>query len=341
VWIGFSKREAGAWVRLIPKGDAVGVTAFFHYRGDDPRPATPPPIFDGIAKPDDPAAHGGVLHARGGDHKTLRFVARNRGGELGGYDLDGDLRLRPAHDPKGVAWTANAVAIATPLITADGASFLYVDENGQRWRLPKGDAALEQPGPLGPARLCREVCTERNLLNVGGTFYELPAQNAGGFSKLRPIATHNRRIHDFASYRGLLVVSGLADHAGGERIVRSEDGRCALWVGAVDDLWQFGKPRGRGGPWLDTEVKAGQPSDACLASGYDRKRLALSHRGQRAVTFTIEADFTGTGTWSETAAVRVKPGARVQHQFPDAFGAYWLRVTALADTTATAQFEYD
>jgi hypothetical protein len=281
------------------------------------------------------------MHARGADHKTLRFVARNRDGELGGYDLDGDLRLGRANDAEGLTWTANAVAIASPLITADGASFLYVDESGQRWRLPKGDPALEQPGPLGHARLCREVVTERNLLNVGGTFYELPAQNAGGFIKIRPIASHNRRIHDFASYRGLLVLSGLAADAKGERIVRSDDGRCALWVGTVDDLWQFGKPRGRGGPWFDTEVKAGQPSDAYLATGYDQKRLRLSHHSPGTVAFTIEADFTGTGTWSHVATVNVMPRATAQHKFPDAFGAYWLRVTASADTQATAQFEYN
>jgi hypothetical protein len=207
--------------------------------------------------------------------------------------------------------------------------------------LPKGSAGQGPAGVLGPARLCREVCTERNLLNVGGTFYELPAENAGGFIKVRPITTHNRRIHDFASWRGLLVMSGLAADAKGERIIRSDDGQCALWVGAVDDLWRFGKPRGRGGPWLDTEVKAGQPSDAYLATGYDQKRLILSHRGPGTVTFTIEADFTGTGTWSEVAAIDAQPGVPVAHRFPDAFGAYWLRVTPSADTTATALFEYD
>ena len=210
-----------------------------------------------------------------------------------------------------------------------------------RWRLPKGDPALDQPGPLGHARLCPEVVTGRNLPNVGGTFYEVPARNAGGFIKIRPIATHNRRIHDFASYRGLLVLSGLAVDAKGERVIRSDDGRCALWVGAVDDLCQFGKPRGHGGPWLDTEVKASQPSDAYLATGYDQKRLRLSHGGPGTVAFTIEADFTGTGTWSHVATVNVMPRATAQHKFPDAFGAYWLRVTASADTTATAEFEFD
>ena len=124
------------------------------------------------------------------------------------------------------------VAIPAPALTADAASVLYVDENGKRWRLPKGDAAFDQPGPLGAERLCREVCTERNLLNVHGTFYELPAENAGGFIKLRPIATHNRRIHDFASYRGLLVMSGVArrregrpHHPQRRRQVRAVGGR--------------------------------------------------------------------------------------------------------------------
>ncbi len=341
VWLEFAEPEQGAWIRLTPNEAAPGVTAFFHYRAEDERTATPAPIFDGVAALGEPSVHGGVLHVRGADHKTLRFVACNRDGELGGYDLDGDLKLRRADDPDGVAWTAKAVAIAPPLITADAASFLYVDANGQRWRLPKGDPALDQPGSFGHARLCREVVTERNLLNVGGTFYELPAQNAGGFVKIRPITTHNRRIHDFASYRGLLVLSGIAGQAAGERIIRSDDGRCALWVGAVDDLWQFGKPRGRGGPWLDTTVAAGQPSDAYLATGYDRKRLRLSHRSQSVVAFTIQADFTATGTWSDVATIPVQPQATAQHEFPDAFGAYWLRLTASADTTASAQFEYD
>ena len=76
---------------------------------------------------------------------------------------------------------------------------------------PRATRPSTNPAPLGAERVCREVCTERNLLNVHGTFYELPAENAGGFIKLRPIATHNRRIHDFASYRGLLVMSGVAD----------------------------------------------------------------------------------------------------------------------------------
>jgi hypothetical protein len=340
-WMEFAPAETGAWLRLLAIRDMPQATAFFHGRAEDARGAQAAPIFAGIAQAEDRRIHGGLLHARGGDLKTLRFLARDESGDLGCYDLDGQLRLNRTNDPAGAAWTARAVALPPPLITVDAASVLYVDDQGQRWRLPKGDAALDQPGPLGPGRVCREVCTERNLLNVHGTFYELPAENAGGIIKLRPIATHNRRIHDFASYRGLLVISGVADGARHERIVRSGDGKCALWVGAVDDLWAFGKPRGRVGAWRETPVKAGQPSDACLATGYDRKRLALSHTLAKPVGFRIEADFTGAGTWASFTRVTAEPGWETEYRFPESFGAYWVRLVADADATVTATFVYE
>jgi hypothetical protein len=185
------------------------------------------------------------------------------------------------------------------------------------------------------------VSTERNLMNVHGTFYEVPASNAGGFIKLRPIATHNRRIHDFASYRGLLVMSGLRDDAAGEHILRSKQGNSALWLGAVDDLWQLGKPRGTGGPWKKSPVTANVPSDAYLATGYDSKRLIVSHESGTLVNFRVEADFSATGTWSPVCTLAVPPGAPLEHKFPAAFGAYWLRVVADRETTATATFIYE
>ena len=92
---------------------------------------------------------------------------------------------------------------------------LYVDDDGRRWRLPKGDAAFDELTGRGLSRIDREVVTERDLFNCHGTFYELPAENAGGFAKIRPITTHNRLIHDYCSYRGLLVMlTGIHGGAG-------------------------------------------------------------------------------------------------------------------------------
>lgn len=340
-WTEFTPAETGAWIRLTASRPAAKTTAFFNYRGQDTRPANAAPIFDGIAQPGDTQTTGGLLHVRPGSAKTLRVLARNAAGELGCYDLDGQLRLSKVTDPKAAAAMTLAAAIPAPVITHDTASVLYVEASGKRWRLPKGDPAFDLPGPLGAERACREVCTERNLLNVHGTFYELPAQNAGGFIKLRPITTHNRRIHDYASYRGLLLISGLSTNATGPRVLRSDDGLCALWAGAVDDLWAFGKPRGVLGAWRDTPVKAGVPSDPCLAAGYDKKRLTLSHTSATPVGFRIEADFAGTGVWAEFARLTVPPGAPLAYEFPDAFGACWLRIVADETATATATLVYE
>jgi hypothetical protein len=224
----------------------------------------------------------------------------------------------------------------------DAASVPYVDERG-RWRLPKGDPALDQAGPLSESRVCREVCTERDLFNAHGTFYELPAENAGGFAKIRPSATHNRLVHDYASFRGLLVLSGLSDppSAANPHVVRSDDGKCALWVGAVDHLWELGKPRGTGGPWKDSAVEPGRPSDPDLMTGYDRKSLTLGHTADSPVGMTAEVDLTGDGDWVVYRTFRVPPHQKVDHRFPDAFSAYWVRLVADRSCQATAQFAYE
>jgi len=342
VWTEFPTSETGAWIRVKASRDCEKATAFFHCRAADLRGTEASKVFDGIARPADKTVNGGLMLARGADFRTLRFIASDASGELGCYDLDGDLKLCRANDTQGMAWTRKNAAIPKGVLTVEAASVLYVDDSGKRWRLPKGEAAFDLPGLLGDERICREVCTERDVFNSHGTFYELPADNAGGFAKIRPIATHNRRIKDYASYRGMLVISGIAAEspADNPHIVRSDDGRCALWVGAVDDLWQFGKPRGTGGPWKDTAVKAGTTSDPYLMTGYDHKRLTLLHTSAEPVPIRVEADITGTGQWVTYREFNVKPGRPLEHRFPDAFAAYWVRVVAIKETTATATFIY-
>ena len=123
--------------------------------------------------------------------------------------------------------------------------------------------------------------------------------------------------------------------------MRSDDGKVAVWVGAVDDLWSFGKPIGKGGPWRDTAVTAGQRSDPYLMTGYDQKHLTLSHRSPQPVRLRVEVDLTGAGKWVEYATFDVPPGEPLEHRFAAGYQAYWLRVSADADTTATAWLKYD
>ena len=114
-----------------------------------------------------------------------------------------------------------------------------------------------------------------------------------------------------------------------------------LWFGCVDDLWQLGKPKGTGGPWRKTLVKAGQPSDPYLMTGFDRKTLELAHDADAPVAFTVEVDFLHTGVWRPYAVLKVPPGQTVRHVFPDGYSAHWLRLTANRACTATAWLIYD
>jgi hypothetical protein len=239
---------------------------------------------------------------------------------------------------------AENVAIPTNVLELDGNSILYVDEEGNRFRLPVGNRNyLDNPGLLGMQRIDREVCTERDLLQCAGTFFELPAQNAGGFAKIRPVATHPLFIHDYCSWRGLLVLSGVAAGTSTQNrhILRSGDGKCAVWLGALDDLWKLGKAVGTGGPWIDTAVTAGVPSDQYLMAGYDRKQLTLSHHSGTNVSVGVQVDITGTGSWQTYRTIQVPAGEEVIHDFPDAFSAYWIRFLSSTDCVATAQLQYN
>ncbi len=345
-WVSFAASEKGAWIRVKTDRDCPQATAMFTYADEDDRPQTAAELFAGVAGLDEQNWPGGLIRARGDDRLSLHFAATTiEDGKPTGegyYEMGTDMRLQAVDNAKDHEWLKANVKIPTDVLQSDAASLLIVTDNGQRYRLPKGSAAYDQPSPL-PMRIDREVCTERDLFNAGGTFFELPAENAGGFAKLRPVTTHNRRITDYCSWRGLLVLSGISAEAGKDNshIIRSDDGKCAVWVGAVDDLWQFGKAVGQGGPWKDSAVKADAPSDPYLMTGYDQKSLRLSHDHDKAVKFRVEVDISGNGDWQPYDEIEVQPDRERTHKFPDGFQAYWVRVVSDANCQATAWFTYE
>jgi hypothetical protein len=289
-----------------------------------------------------------LLRARGENLRTLAVGAVSINGttadDAGYYELDASMTLRRVNDPKAHEFLKRGVPIPRGVLTVDAASVLYIDDRGGRWRLPKGDASFDALTESGLYRIDREVCTERDLFNAHGTFYELPADNAGGFSKVRPVATHNRRIHDYCSYRGLLILTGITAGGAEEKnphIIRSADGKAAVWAGTVDDLWKLGKPAGRGGPWKNSPAKAGVPSDPYLMNGFDAKRLTLSHDSNEEVTMRVEVDVTGDGLWVPHSSPKVPARGVSITTFHAAFQACWVRVTSDTDCSATAVLEYD
>lgn len=346
-WIDLSSVPAAAWIRVTSQQPMKQATAWFAFSNRDGRTEKPDAMFNGLAATDATHYTGGIVRARGQNKRTLHFSAiepvNNEQRDVGLYELDGDLKLQRINDEAAHDYQKKHAAIPAGVLSTDEASLIFVDDQGRRWRLPRGSECREHHPLLGTGRVCREVATERDLFNAGGTFFELPAENAGGFAKARAVATHNRGIHDYCSYRGLLVMSGIAADAPAENphIVRSDDGRAALWVGAIDDVWKLGKPRGFGGPWKNSNVKAGVPSDPYLMTGYDRKTLTLSHSSASATKIRIECDITGTGLWLPYQEFEVAAGQTLSHEFPPAFSAYWLRAVAASDCLATVQLRYE
>jgi hypothetical protein len=330
-WTGFSDKLTGEWIRVKTDRDCAGATVIFSFSNSDHRGEEADAMFDGIAKVGEPAL-GGIVWAGGENKRTLQLA-----GDAGSYELGDGVDLAPLNDPAADEWLRKNAAIPRGVLSLDKASVIYVDDAKRRWRLPRGDESFDEMTRGGAYRVAREVCTERDLFNCHGTFYELPADNAGGFSKVRPIATHNRPIIDYCSYRGLLILTGIADTARGDHIIVSGDGKAALWAGVVDDLWELGKSRGRGGPWKDSNVKANVASDPYLLNGFDEKHLTVTT--DRAANVRVEVDLTGDGHWVTYATLDLSQHT-AGHQFPAGYNGYWLRVTADVDCVATAWLEY-
>ena len=98
---------------------------------------------------------------------------------------------------------------------------------------------------------------------------------------------------------------------------------------------------GHGGPWKDSRVEAGVPSDPYLINGYDSKTLNLSLSAAGEVNVKIEVDPTGDGEWFEYSTVTLKSGSGWTELFPRSFSGRWIRFTADRDCTATALLDYE
>ena len=345
-WTEIPSELAGAWIRVTANRGIAKASTAFQYAANNARSAEPVHLFEGLSHAGPESPQGAFLLTRGANLRTLAVLAatitpdKTTRGEA--YELSADLKLAKMADQKGAAYFEKNTPIPQGIVTADEASVIF-EESGVRWRLPRS-ASPAQDGLLARSALrkVREVCTERDLLQAHGTFYELPALNALGAIRMRPIATSDAAVHDYCSYRGLLVLSGIEPNAKDNRhLIRSDDGKAAVWVGAADDLWQLGKPRGHGGPWKGNVVKANKPSDPYLMTGYDKKTLVLENQGDAETVFTVELDVAGDGRFSAYQSFKLAPGQALTHAFPDWINAYWLRTVSTADTKATAQLTYE
>jgi hypothetical protein len=326
------------WLRVKTDANCT-VTAFLHASSPRHTSSDEARIFSGLATASGSATSiSGIVRA-GFPTTNLQFLTRD--GRY--FEVDEKLAFHAAEAPSEVTKLQDTHVLKNEF-SEDAASIIVTRYDGQRFRLPKGDAALSH----APAsRGVRECIQERYLANYHGTFYEVPRggtapsgqRNMPDFQRMKPVATHNKPIADFCVWRGLLVLSGVNPAAANDDHIFGS-AAAKLWFGAIDDLWKLGKSNGIGGPWKNTTVKGNEPSDAYLMTGYDKKTLTLSHDAMQPVEFIIEVDFYADGQWHDYQRLTVEPGKALTHEFPTGYAAHWVRVKANADCHASAQLDY-
>ena len=154
------------------------------------------------------------LHA---GYETMEFSFARQDGSPIRHELmrEGDwVRVKCLEDaPCATArFCYGPAKCAAPVLNKDKPYITVTDDNGKAWRFPNvnGDTNV----------VCREIVTERDLLYVGGVWYEVPAENAGGFSALRPIALADEPVKELYGEKGLMILNGKAM--------------------VIDDLWKNG-----------------------------------------------------------------------------------------------------
>ena len=318
------------WVRVISDTECR-VTAIFHFGVNDYSPVNGDKLFAGVADINDQRFFGGMIRPAG-HNLSLQLVTNTKGKEFY-YELDEKLNYT---NPESRTEEVKKICEFGKDFSFDDASII-MELNGIKVRLPKGNDIYNQPFEEGWPRGIREAVTERYLMNIHGTFYEMPRE--AGLNSLRPVASHNKKIMDFCTWRGLLVLSGVDMKAKNDgHVFISKDKKAALWFGAIDDLWNLGKPVGVGGPWKNTSVTASKPSDKYLMTGYDKKTLELLADKDVIVTAEIDVDFNG---WHKFKTFELKAGVKLVYKFPEGFNTHWIRFITDKDCMATAWLTYE
>lgn len=221
--------------------------------------------------------------------------------------------------------------------------FTHADKTWRTYRLPKASHCFDHKWQTEWPRI-RETEHERFLMDHHGMFYELsPWAYGNRVWGVRPISTHLWVHGDFCSWRGMLVLG--ADNASpshGQSPTTAEP-QSGLWFGKTDDLWSFGKPKGWGGPWWRSTVKAHEPSDPYLMTGFEHKCLHVTSHGPRSsanCNVTVELDFMGCGEFRPYTTLQLTDAGYACHTLPTGLSAHWVRLVSDMDATITAQFHY-
>ena len=280
-------------------------------------------------------------------YNTKDFNGEWHAGRLAEWDGKGNWKIleETAFTEVWAAGSFGQPIVATGWDRISAIMRVYVNGEWKRYRIPKGSRTWDETSCTEWMRI-REIETERAMMDCHGLFYEIGMHTYGNqLWAIKPISAHLRVIPDFCSWRGMLVFGGNQATAMGFRDLDSNplsgQPQAGLWFGKTDDLWNFGKPKGFGGVWYQSEVEANEESDPYLMTGFDKKSVHLYHNSSESVEFTIQTDFMGNGDFHNFTTLSVKPGEYVHYEFPDAYSASWMKLKVDKKCKATAIINYN
>jgi len=286
-------------------------------------------------------------HFKGAFTAQGRFVAANNGfyeygeNEAGLFEYDGsrwNVLSRKPHMDCAARMDMGETLFCTGWDESSVLLWALVKGRWQRYRLPKASHAMQHAWQTEWMRI-REVETEHFLMDIHGMFYELqPIAFQDAIWGVKPVCQHLRIIPDYCAFRGLLALGGNETTPNRDNNPLSGQPQSGIWFGKTDDLWNFGKPAGWGGPWRQTEVRAGIPSDPFLMTGFGRKVLHLKTHDRPSAEVRIEIDFLGNGSWE--LFDRVTAASYKYVLFPEGFSAHWVRLVPGETATLSAEFMY-
>ena len=317
------------WVRVTTNKDCVA-SAFFHFTGKGY--AKSDAMFNSLAGIEEKGTVNANLIRPAAYNKNLQVLDVSHGNKY--IEINEKLEyIKPTGD--SAASVGKLLALKKDF-DMDNASVIIKDKSGT-FRLPKTSKAYDQPFAAGWPRGIRELESERFMLNAHGTLYEVGRES--GYAAIKPITTHKKKIVDYCTWRGLLVISGTKSGSKTDgHYFGDKENTNGLWFGAIDDLWKLGKPVGEGGVWKDASVNANEASLPFLMTGYDKKKVSLT--ADKDVTITLEVDVDLNG-WHTYKAIHVPAGKTIEHIFPIGYSAHWIRAIADNNCKATVWFKYE
>ena len=271
------------------------------------------------------------------DGKDWKVIRRNQFTDVtgpGGIEGNAD----PANDPIwAIGWDHRSLI----LMLLDSGTW-------HSYRLPKASHAYDGAhGWNTEWPRIREIGERDLLMTMHGMFWRFPrAFGRASSAGIAPRSTYLRVIGDFARWR-TRIVFGCDDTAKSEFMnTRRAKGKIAgpgqsqsnLWFVEPARLDQFGPPIGRGAVWIQDDVKAGEPSEPFLFAGFAQRMLHLAHQSETEVSFRLEVDRAGNGTWSALREVKVGPRGYAFTVFDAREQGAWVRVTADRPCRAATAF---